>query len=420
MKIQAPKGTADVIPPDSQGWSRIGSIMEGRARCYGYEPVRTPVFERTELFTRSIGEATDIVQKEMYTFEDRAGRSLTLKPEETAPVVRAYIEHGMDTRPGITKLYYLEPIFRYEKPQSGRYRQHHQFGVEAIGSADPALDVEVMRLLTDIYHALGIEDFLLKVSSVGCPECRPAYREKLREEVARARPALCADCARRYETNPMRLFDCKVEKCRGLLEGAPFISDNLCEGCAEHFEQLLSLLGLLDIPFIHDRRLVRGLDYYTRTTFEIVSEELGAQNAMGGGGRYDGLVGLLGGRPTPCVGFGTGMERVLAVMKSQNLIGGAQGPPSVFLALLGDEARLRGLKLLDGLRSEGVRADTDYTGGSLRAQLRLANKREARLVLILGDEELAGGSVRVKDMAAGREEMVPLDEAVARVKERCS
>ncbi|MDP8246831.1 MAG: histidine--tRNA ligase [Candidatus Tritonobacter lacicola] len=420
MKIKAPKGTADTFPPVSEEWERVGSIMAQRARCYGYGLIKTPVFERTELFTRSIGAATDIVKKEMYTFEDRAGRSMTLKPEETAPVVRAYIEHGLDKRPGLTKLYYMEPIFRYERPQSGRYRQHHQFGVEAIGSADPSLDAEVMRLLMDIYAVLGLEELVLRVNSVGCSSCRGAFREKLRDALSPALNLFCEDCRRRYGENPLRLFDCKNEKCRELLSDGPFIDDNLCEGCGSHFRRVLSLLELLDVPFVKDGKLVRGLDYYTRTTFEVVSGELGAQNAVGGGGRYDGLVELLGGRPTPCVGFGTGMERVLAVMKEQDLRCGMQGPPAVFLALLGDRPRERGLKLMYELRQAFIHADTDYFDGSLKAQLRQANKRGFRLVIIIGEEELAGKSAKIKDMLTGEEEKILLVEAVERIKAICS
>ncbi len=415
MRYSAPRGTQDILPRESPRWQYVEGKFRDICRLYGYRELRTPTFEETELFTRSIGEHTDIVSKEMYTFLDRAERSMTLRPEGTAPVVRAYLQHKLYGEAPVNKVYYVSSIFRYERPQAGRYREHHQVGAEAIGSADPAVDAEVISLLMQYLTSLGLQGLDLKVNSVGCPECRPSYREALRESVAPYLDELCENCRTRYDANPLRMLDCKVPICKELTAAVPSIVDHLCDDCSEHLRAVLGYLDLLGVNYTVDPRLVRGFDYYTKTAFEVLSAQLGSQNAVGGGGRYDGLVEEMGGDPTPGVGFGSGIERVLLTMEALGIEIPVTTHPDVFVATLGDKPREAGVKLLSDLRKAGIAAETDYSGKSLKAQMKAADREQARFVVIIGDDELSRGQIKVRNMATREETDVPIDQAVEKI-----
>ena len=417
MPYSAPRGTSDVLPKESPRWQYVENEFRKLCHLYGYGEFRTPTFEETELFARSIGEHTDIVGKEMYTFLDRASRSMTLRPEGTAPIVRAYLQHKLYAEKSVGKFYYITGIFRYERPQAGRYREHHQVGVEAIGSSDPAIDAEVIALAMQYLTALGIRGLDLKINSIGCPGCRADYRDALRKAVKPYVSELCESCRARYDANPLRMLDCKSPRCRELTANAPSIVEYLCEECAEHLKRVLRYLDMLGIAYTQEHRLVRGFDYYTKTVFEIVSGELGAQNAVAGGGRYDGLIEELGGDPTPGVGFGSGIERALAVMEAQGIEIPMDTHPAVFVATLGDETREAGIKLLAELRRAGVAAEADYAGKSLKAQMKSADREQARLTVIIGEDELSRGQVKVRNMETKEETDVSLDQAVTRIKE---
>lgn len=413
LLTRRPRGTGDLLPPAVYLWQRVEAVARDVCARFGYREIRTPVIEHTELFRRTAGEATDVVQKEMYTFEDRAGRSLTLRPEGTAPVCRAYLEEGLQAWPQPVKLYYLAaPMFRYERPQAGRYRQHHQFGVEALGAADPALDAEVVDLAVQVLSELGLGGLEVRINSIGDARCRPAYRDALRAYYADKLDALCSDCRRRYEVNPLRLLDCKQEACRAARAGAPRTVDYLCAECREHFGRLQDYLAALGLRAEIDPTLVRGFDYYTRTVFEIVHTGLGAQNAVCGGGRYDGLVEVLGGPPTPGVGFGMGLERLVLTVEQAGMV---PEPPvlDVFVVTLGEQAREAGVRLVHGLRRAGLAADTDYLGRSLKAQLRHAARYPARFALLVGEAELAAGRAALRDLERGTQVEVALDDLQA-------
>lgn len=407
MRYQLPKGTRDILPDEVGEWQFAELCFREVCRRFGYHEIRTPVFEQTDLFVRSVGEDTDIVRKEMYTFEDRGGRSLTLRTEGTAPAVRAYVQHDLAGQAGrLVKLYYIVPIFRYDRPQKGRYRQHHQAGMEAIGSQDPALDAEIMELALAWWHELGITDCRLMINSVGCEKCWPAYQGKLRAAIAEVASELCADCQRRYETNLRRILDCKQEQCRQVTQEAPRQLDHLCPECAEHFAGVKGCLEAVGIEYAVDPRIVRGLDYYTKTAFEVSHEALGAQDVLGGGGRYDGLVEACGGKPTPGVGAGLGVERALLVRSALGLSVAAGDGSRCFLAVLGEEARCRAVALLSQLRRAGIAADMDHSGGSLKAQLRRADSDGYEYVAILGEDELARGTVALRCMNTGEQREV--------------
>ncbi|MDO8683674.1 MAG: histidine--tRNA ligase [Armatimonadota bacterium] len=416
-KYAAPRGTNDILPSESPKWQFVESKFREICSTYGYREIRTPVFEDTNLFTRSIGEATDIVSKEMYTFTDRGGRSITLRAEGTAPVVRAYVEHNLSAELPLNKLYYITSVFRYERPQAGRYRQHHQLGVEAIGSADPSLDAEVIGLGMSFLRSLGVESLELKLNSVGCANCRPAYREALRRYVEPFVSELCPSCQIRYEANPLRMLDCKEEKCRELLANAPSILDILDDDCRSHFEDVKRYLGVIGVPFTADSRLVRGFDYYTKTVFEIVSEQLGAQNSVLGGGRYDNLVEELGGQPTPSAGFGMGEERLLMTLERLGVELPVDSNITAFVATLGDAARETGFHLLSELRGRGIASEMDFGGRSLKAQMRLAGKLSAKYVILLGEDEIARGIAMLKNMETGEQAEVDLSEVASRLLE---
>jgi histidyl-tRNA synthetase len=410
-----PRGTSDILPGQVEKWQQVERIMRQVCREYGYREMRTPIFEHTELFVRGVGETTDIVEKEMYTFLDRGNRSLTLRPEGTASAVRAYLENKMQAWPQPVKLYYLGPMFRYDRPQAGRYRQFHQFGAEVFGSHHPALDTEVMAMAMDIYRRLGLDHVELQINSVGCPGCRPALREKLQEFLRPRLPELCGNCRDRFERNPLRILDCKSESCAALVVGAPTTGDCLCDDCREHFEAVQKYLQTVGLPHKINLSLVRGLDYYTHTAFEIVAPEIGAQSSVGGGGRYNGLVEACGGPPAPGIGFALGLERILLAMEARGVAVSEMPGPDVFVAVIGPEAEQEAFSLVAALRRTGLQADRDYLGRSLKAQMRYAGKINARYTVLLGGEEYRRGVAVLRHMAGGSQEEVPLAELIQRI-----
>jgi histidyl-tRNA synthetase len=404
--FQAPRGTQDILPEDQPYWRYLSERIAHLCSLYGYEPIDTPTFEDTVLFARSIGDGTDIVEKEMYTFQDKGVNSLTLRPEMTASVVRAYLEHGMHTRLQPVKVYSIGSIFRYDRPQAGRYREFHQFNLEAMGEADPGVDVEIIQVAEHLLSSLGFRGIELQLNSIGCPVCRPSYVEGLVEYYDRHRKDLCQDCQKRLERNPLRLLDCKNRQCQPFIERAPRSSNDLDDACREHFEAVRHGLEVLEVPYALNHRLVRGLDYYTRTVFEMWAEGIGAQSAVCGGGRYDGLAEALGGKHTPGIGFALGMERTILAMRNQGLAVPALPHPPVFLAALGDEARDAGLRLAQALRKEGIGIRSSFGMKGLKAQLRQANKFGASYALIMGDTELEANKVVVRDLGRGDQEEI--------------
>jgi histidyl-tRNA synthetase len=407
---KAPRGTADILPEEQGYWRFVEDRAIALCRLYGYQRLDTPAFEDSQLFTRSIGEGTDIVTKEMYTFKDRSGNVLALRPEGTAPVCRAYLEHGMDNLPQPVKLYYLAAIFRYERPQAGRYRQHYQFGVEAIGDAAPALDAEVIEMAWQFFKSLGLEHLLLYVNSIGCKACRPKYLKSLKRYYSAHLPGLCSDCKTRFEKNPLRLLDCKKHTCYDVAEAAPKSTDYLCRECQTHFEDVVRCLGALELPFDINHRLVRGLDYYTKTVFEIQPPGEGAQSALGGGGRYDNLIEELGGKPTPAIGFAAGIERVVLNLKRRKISVPNLPPSEVFIAHLGDEAKLEAVRLVSSLREGGIAAIIGTGDRSLKAQLRQANSLGSNYVAIIGEAEVKSRTVTLRNMRTGEQEVISLNE----------
>ena len=407
---RAPRGTSDILPKEQPYWRYIEQKVVNICQLYGYERIDVPAFEDTGLFSRSIGEETDIVQKEMYTFEDRGGNKITLRPEGTAPVCRAYLEHGMHNLPQPVKLYYIGSIFRYERPQAGRYRQHYQFGYEAIGDDDPALDAEVINMAWQFFSCLDLRHLSLILNSIGCKKCRPEYLAALKSYYTNYIHDLCPDCKTRFKRNPLRLLDCKKPACQQITISAPKSTDYLCPQCDEHFNQLKRYLGLLEIPFKLDHCLVRGLDYYTRTVFEVQPEAEGAQSTLGGGGRYDDLIEELGGRPTPAIGFASGIERIILNLKKQGVSIPAQPRPKVFIAYIGDDARDEAIKLAARLRKDGIGVIEAAGNKSLKAQLRLANNLGASYTVIIGDQEVKTGTVILRDMTTSEQKTIPLPQ----------
>jgi len=414
---KAPRGTADILPEDHRYWRFVEARAMALCRLYGYQRLDTPAFEDSQLFTRSIGEGTDIVTKEMYTFRDRSGNVLALRPEGTAPVCRAYLEHGMDNLPQPVKLYYLAAIFRYERPQAGRYRQHHQFGFEAIGDADPALDAEVVQMAWRFFESLGISGLYLYLNSIGCKACRPRYLESLRSYYSDNLAGLCPDCNSRFEKNPLRLLDCKKPSCSGVAEAAPKSIDFLCRECLSHFEAVVGYLEALKLPFELSHRLVRGLDYYTKTVFEIQPPGEAAQSALGGGGRYDDLIQELGGKPTPAIGFAAGMERVVLNLKKQKIAVLDLIAPSVFIAHIGTEAKLEAIKLASVLRENSIVVITATGDRSLKGQLRQANSLGSNYAAIIGEDEVKNGTVTLRNMVTGKQQTLGPAAFVALLKE---
>lgn len=406
MLTSGPRGTKDILPDASGCWQYIEQTVRDVCRNYGYSEIRTPVFEHTELFLRGIGETTDIVEKEMYTFTDRGERSLTLRPENTAAVVRSFLEHKLYAGPQPVKLYYTGPMFRYDRPQAGRYRQFHQFGIEAIGSANFAIDAEVIALAEQFLRRVGLTDLKLFINSVGCPLCRPVHRTALQDFLRDKLPGLCSDCQSRFDRNPLRILDCKNSKCSELTQGAPEIGSCLCHDCSTHFDGLQSLLTAAGIDYIVNPRLVRGLDYYTKTAFEIQYSPLGAQSAVCGGGRYDGLIAECGGQPTPGIGFAIGLERVILALEKQGIVTQSKGDIAVFVAPLGAKAQAAAFRLLCELREQGIASDMDYMNRSLKGQMKYANKYPAAFVAIIGDEEVEQNKVMLKNMQTGEQQLI--------------
>lgn len=418
MQIAGPRGTHDILPGEVEKWQYIEGILRKMCQEYGYSEIRTPIFEHTELFHRGVGETTDIVEKEMYTFFDRGERSITLRPEGTASTVRAYLEHKLYTQPQPSKFYYTGPMFRYERPQAGRYRQFHQFGIEVFGSAHPSVDAEVIGLAMDFYSRLGVKDLAVHINSVGCPKCRPAHRDKLQEFLRPHLEELCTNCKSRFDRNPLRILDCKSSTCKAFFDEAPTTLDCLCEECATHFEEVKKHLSLIGVNYIIDRHLVRGLDYYTKTAFEIKVKEIGAQSTICGGGRYDGLVEQCGGPATPGIGFALGMERLFPSLASQGIELPVESKFDVFVAGIGEAAGQAAFKLLFDLRQAGFSAEKDYLGRSLKAQMKYANKFNVKFTVIIGEDELVKKAAVVREMATSNQEEVAFDNIVQYLKEK--
>lgn len=408
MLTKAPRGTKDILPSEVYKWNFIENTIRDLCETFGYKEIRTPEFEHTELFERGVGDTTDIVQKEMYSFQDKGGRNITLKPEGTSPAVRAFVEHKLYADPQPTKLFYITPAFRYERPQAGRLRIHHQFGIEVFGSQHPSIDAEVISVAMALYHKLGVENLELHINNIGCPNCRSRYNKVLKEYLAAKLPNLCPTCNDRYEKNPMRILDCKVEGCQEELKDAPLMIDYLCEECAEHFQSVQSYLKKLGLDFVIDPKIVRGLDYYTKTAFEIISQEIGAKGTVCGGGRYDGLVEEIGGPSIPGIGFGMGLERLLLSLENQNIT--IQEPKGfdLFLATLGKEADKKAFEIIYQLRKLGIKVEKDSMDRSLKAQLKYANKLHAKYVVILGQEELKQNGAILKNMNTGEQKDISL------------
>lgn len=370
MLTKAPKGTKDVVPEESYKWQYIERTIRKVCDSYGYKEIRTPVFEHTELFERGMGDTTDVVQKEMYTFEDKGGRSITLRPEGTASAVRSYLENSLYAAPQPTKMYYIISCYRYENPQKGRLREFHQFGVEAFGSEKPSIDAEIISLAMTLLNNLGVKGLELNINSIGCPECRKEYNEKLMKYLEKHLDKLCITCKERYQKNPLRILDCKHEQCKEIGKNAPILLDNLCNSCKEHFDSLKNYLAHMNIDYNIDPFIVRGLDYYTRTVFEIISKDIGAQGTVCGGGRYDGLIEELGGSPTPGIGFGLGIERLLLILEGQGIEIPQCEPIKVFIANIGEKAEIKAQSLVLALRKHGISAEKNHMDRSLKAQMK--------------------------------------------------
>lgn len=408
MKFKSIKGTRDILPGEVEVWQHVERTVHRVMKDFNYREIRTPIFETTALFSRSIGELTDIVRKEMYTFTDRSEESLTLKPEGTASVLRAYIQHNLGEQAPLTKVYYIAPMFRQERPQAGRLRQFHQFGAEAIGSPSPHLDVEMMVLALEIYRQLGISQYELKINSVGCEKCRPQYKKLLQAELKKLLNKLSEESQARVELNPLRVLDSKDERDQAATKHVPLMKDHLCDECRTHFATVQKLLDTLKTPYQVDGRLVRGLDYYTKTAFEITSTALGSQDALAGGGRYDLLVEELGGKPTPGVGFAAGIERLMMVLDKTGKTPKDESGPVLFFVTLDEAALSWAFVEACSLRAKGISVELDYLGRSVKAQMREANRQRARYVIVVGENELKSGSAKLKDMQSGTETEISL------------
>ena len=408
--ISIPKGTKDVLPQESYKWHYIENKVRKVALDFNIKEIRTPTFEHTELFLRGVGDTTDIVNKEMYTFNDKGDRSMTLKPEGTAGVARAFIENGLYSNTQPTKMYYITPVFRYERPQAGRLREHHQFGIEYYGSESYMADVEVMMVAKTIFNRLGIDKLELNINSIGCPTCRKKYNEALKDYLKANFDELCDTCKERYEKNPLRILDCKEEKCKQITANAPVILDYLCDDCKLHHENVLKELDKLNINYKVNPHIVRGLDYYTRTVFEFVSTSIGAQGTVCGGGRYNNLVEQVGGKPCPAVGFGMGLERLILTLESLGLSVGEEEVPTLYIASLAQSAKDGIMVMANKLRSLGISTEIDLMDRSFKAQLKYANKIGAKYMIVLGDDEINTNIAKIKDMASGEETEIKLNE----------
>jgi histidyl-tRNA synthetase len=409
MEIKAIRGFNDILPDEIGKWQFVEDTARKVFEGFGFSEIRIPIIERTELFSRGIGEATDIVEKEMYTFTDRSGNSLTLRPEATASMARAYLEHQIYSFDPVAKLYCIGPMFRYERPQKGRYRQFYQIDAEVFGVENPMVDAEVILMLIHFLKRVGLEKLELQINSLGCRACRPRYREELKNFLSQRSFRLCEDCQRRLHTNPLRIFDCKVETCQEAIADAPQVIDYICDECQRHFDQVKEYLEMAGLEYILNPRMVRGLDYYTRTAFEVVSYSLGSQNAVTGGGRYDNLFQEIGGLDVPGIGFAIGMERLVSLLPKEK---GFIRYPHLFIATLGEETYKEAYRLVNQLHLQGIRAELDYEGKSLKSQMRRADKLKARYVLILGEEELKRGRAVLRNMETKSQEEIPLQGLV--------
>ena len=419
MLTKAPRGTKDITPKDAYKWNYIENKFREVCSLFGYEEMRTPIFEHTELFKRSVGDTTDIVQKEMYSFMDKGNRDITLKPEGTAGVVRAFIENKLyaDTQP--TKLFYITPCFRYERPQAGRQRQFHQFGIEALGSDNPSIDAEVIALAVQFFDEVGLKNLAVSINSVGCPTCRAKYNELLKEYLDKKSDVLCATCLERKDKNPMRVIDCKVPTCKENLNDIPFMADNICEDCSQHFDKLKEYLTEMEINFVVDKSIVRGLDYYKKTAFEIISNDIGSQSTVCGGGRYDGLVEQLGGpKGTSGIGFAIGAERLLLTMENNNIEIENPYETDIFIVTIGDKAKTKSFKILKDLRVNHISADRDHLDRSVKAQFKYSDKINAKFTIVIGDDELDNDSATLKNMSTSEQTTIKLSEIVKELKIR--
>ena len=419
MLTKAPRGTKDITPKDAYKWNYVENKFREICSLFGYEEMRTPVFEHTELFKRSVGDTTDIVQKEMYSFTDKGGRDITLKPEGTAGVVRAFIENKLyaDTQP--TKLFYITPCFRYERPQAGRQRQFHQFGIEALGSDKPSLDAEVIALAVQFFTEVGLKDLAVSINSVGCPTCRAEYNARLKEYLDAKSDVLCETCLERKDKNPMRVIDCKNPTCKENLNDIPFMVDHICDDCKDHFEKLQTYLKEMDINFVVDKTIVRGLDYYKKTAFEIISNDIGSQSTVCGGGRYDGLVEQLGGpKGVSGIGFALGAERLLLTMENNNIEIENPYATDIFIVTIGDEAKTKSFKLLKDLRTNHISAENDHLDRSVKAQFKYSDKINAKFTIVIGDDDLANDTATLKNMSTSEQTTIKLSEIVQELKSR--
>ena len=419
MLSKAPRGTKDITPKDVYKWHYIEKKFREICALYGYEEIRTPIFEHTEVFARSVGDTTDVVQKEMYSFTDRGDRQLSLKPEGTSGVIRSFIENKMyaDTQP--TKLYYITPCFRYERPQAGRQRQFHQFGIEVLGSDGPSVDAEVISLAVQFFNEMGLKNLSVNINSVGCPTCREEYNRKLKEYLDKKVDVLCETCLERKDKNPMRVIDCKNPHCKENLQDIPFMIDHLCEDCKDHFDKLQTYLKEMDINYVVDKTIVRGLDYYKKTAFEIISNDIGSQSTVCGGGRYDGLVEMLGGpKGISGIGFALGAERLLLTLENNNIE--IENPKStdIYIATIGDAAKTKSFKLIKDLRTNHISADNDHLDKSLKAQFKYSDKLNAKYTVVIGDDELANDTATLKNMKTSEQTTIKLSELVDELKKR--
>ena len=419
MLSKAPRGTKDITPKDVYKWHYVEKKFREICALYGYEEIRTPIFEHTEVFARSVGDTTDVVQKEMYSFTDRGDRQLSLKPEGTAGVIRSFIENKMyaDTQP--TKLYYITPCFRYERPQAGRQRQFHQFGIEVLGSDGPSVDAEVISLAVQFFNEMGLKNLSVNINSVGCPTCREEYNRKLKEYLDKKVDVLCETCLERKDKNPMRVIDCKNPHCKENLQDIPFMIDHLCEDCKDHFDKLQTYLKEMDINYVVDKTIVRGLDYYKKTAFEIISNDIGSQSTVCGGGRYDGLVEMLGGpKGISGIGFALGAERLLLTLENNNIE--IENPKStdIYIATIGDADKTKSFKLIKDLRTNHISADNDHLDKSLKAQFKYSDKLNAKYTVVIGDDELANDTATLKNMKTSEQTTIKLSELVDELKKR--
>lgn len=410
LNVSSPKGTMDVLPGQSEKWQALENAVRSVCKRYGFEEIRTPVFEHTEVFSRGVGDTTDVVSKEMYTFEDKGHRSVTLRPEGTAGVVRSFLENGLFNNVLPAKLYYLIGCYRYEKPQKGRLREFHQFGIEMFGATDPSADASVIAMPHRLFREIGVRGIKLHLNSIGCRSCRGEYRQKLIAYFEDKKEQLCPTCQERLYKNPMRILDCKDPACQALCKDAPLILDSICPDCRTHFDTVRKYLDGMGIEYLVDPKIVRGLDYYNRTVFEFVSEEIGAQGTVCGGGRYDGMTTQLGGADYPGIGFAMGLERFLLLLEAQGIDLASPNVPDLYIAPLGDQARAAALKIAEDLISQGVNVSTDLMGKSVKAQMKYANRIGARYVAVIGDSELDAGVIRLKNMAQGEEKEIALQQ----------